>query len=140
VIIGIGTDVVDVPLFRASLTDDIIGTRFLPGEIAYCEGRARPWECFAARAAAKRAAARALGMADELGLVAELVRGNAGDVELVLSGAALEAAVTLGATDWSVSIAHTKNTALAVVVLESPDDCGIGDCRQGTHERRKDGS
>ncbi len=119
-IIGIGIDVVDVPRFREELDEDVYGC-FLVDEIDYCEGRARPWESLAARAAAKRAAARALGKDGTCGRDVELVRRTAGDIELYLSGTAMETAEALGATRWRVSIAHTKNTALAVVVLESPD-------------------
>jgi len=120
VIIGVGIDVVDVPQFREALDEDVYD-RFLIAEIDYCESRARPWECLAARAAAKWAAARALGMCGEFGQDVELVRRTAGDVELHFSGVALETAEALGATRWWVSITHTKDTALAVVVLESPD-------------------
>ncbi len=121
---GIGVGVVDVPQFREALCGDVYDL-FLIDEIDYCEGRARPWECLAGRAAAKRAAARALGMSGTCGQEAELVRRAAGDVELSLSGVALETAEALGATQWWVSITHTKNAALAVVVLESPDDLDV---------------
>jgi len=121
VITGVGIGVVDVPQFRSVLVDEDVYDRFQTAEIDYCESRARPWECLAARAAAKQATARALGMDGTCGQEVELVRQTAGDVELHLCGVALKAAKALGATRWWVSISHTKNTALAVVVLESTD-------------------
>ncbi len=148
-IIGIGTDVVDVARFRALLDDARVAELFLPDETAYCSARARPWECFAARAAAKRAFLHALAgtgigapaaawpsadgtappdtvfAGDAMGEGAlwhdvEILRRASGDVDIRITGRALEAAGAVGASRWSLSIAHTKNTALAVVVLEQP--------------------
>ncbi|MCD4690192.1 4'-phosphopantetheinyl transferase superfamily protein [bacterium] len=149
VIVGLGVDIVDVGGFRTRLSDALIEEMFLPAEIAYCSGRGRPWECYAARAAAKQALARAFGRAVSArewvgstrervsvsGQVGgareavsgpelawrevEVVRSPSGDVDLRLTGAARMAALATGAAQCTLSLAHTKRTAMAVVVLES---------------------
>ena len=135
-IIGIGIDVVDVPRFRAQLSDFDAAACFLPAEIDYCRRRARPWESLAARAAAKRALLRALpgdrgaaeGASDLASLGAsarelwrgiEVVRRQAGAVDLRLTGRALEAVEAAGVTELWISLSHTKHTALAAVMLEA---------------------
>ena len=123
-IIGVGIDVVDVDRFRTLLDDEFRAVHFRPAEAAYCSGRARPWECYAARLAAKRALHRALG-ADVVAapwLDIEVERGPAGEGDLLLTGRALATADAAGVTRRWVSLAHTESDALAVVVLESPDD------------------
>jgi holo-[acyl-carrier protein] synthase len=129
VIKGAGVEVVDVARFRAAVDDALAVRLFLPDEVAYCRGRARPWECYAARAAAKRATLSALVAAGALDQAAgdddalwrdiEVVRSDAGDVDMRFGGRVAEAAEACGALRRWVSLAHTKHTALAVVVLES---------------------
>ncbi len=149
-VIGVGIDIIDVARFRAGLNEAMVASRFSQDEAAYCRSRGRPWECFAARLAAKRAFARALAArcgppatsSEARGLDArpdvEVVRSEGGDVELRLSGEARDLALEAGAARWVVSLSHTRNTALAVVVLESTDD-GDDDRRspENSHETGK---
>jgi len=122
VIVGIGIDIVDLSEFRARLSDALIGELFLPDEAAYAASRARPWESYAARFAAKEAAMKALGAGLSQGLRwgdVEVLRGAEGELDLRLSGRALEAARAKGVTRSWVSVSHSETTAAAVVVLEA---------------------
>ena len=63
-ILGTGVDIAEVPRIRESI--ERFGDRFLhriftQGEISYCERRARRFESYAARFAAKEAGMKALG-------------------------------------------------------------------------------
>lgn len=62
-IIGIGTDIVEVPRIAAKLAkgDGFRNLVFTPFEISYCENQAVPAESYAARFAAKEALLKALG-------------------------------------------------------------------------------
>lgn len=119
--IGVGIDLVEIPRIRDLLAKH--GQRFkertfTAGEIAYCDSCADPAMHYAARFAAKEAAAKALGT----GLWAEgvvwtdleVVRGEHGKPALVLHGAAQTHAH--GGT-CLVSLTHTKELAMAQVIL-----------------------
>lgn len=88
---------------------------FTSRERAHCEGR---HTSLAARFAAKEAAAKALGTG--IGHVRwvdiEVVADSDGYPELVLHGQAAELAQQLGLVHWSVSLAHTHEHAIALVV------------------------
>lgn len=118
---GVGIDLVEVPRIRDLLAKH--GQRFkertfTAGEIAYCDSCADPAMHYAARFAAKEAAAKALGT----GLWAEgvvwtdleVVRGEHGKPTLVLHGAAQTHAK--GGT-CLVSLTHTRELAMAQVIL-----------------------
>lgn len=118
---GIGIDLVEVSRVREML--DKHGPRFkertfTSGEIAYCDSCADPAIHYAARFAAKEAAAKALGT----GLWnegvnwtdIEVVRKDSGRPVLVLHGAAKQHA---GESACLVSLTHTRDLAMAQVML-----------------------
>lgn len=122
--IGLGIDLTEVPRIRDLLTKH--GQRFkdrtfTPGEIAYCDSCADPAMHYAARFAAKEAAAKALGT----GLWAEgvewkdfeVVRASTGQPVLQLHGGAQRHAATMGVTRMLISLTHTKELAQAQVIL-----------------------
>jgi holo-[acyl-carrier protein] synthase len=120
-IVGVGVDIVDLEDFRARLTDDLIQELFLPDEISYSSSRARPWESYAARFAAKEAVMKALGAGLSQGLSwkdVEVRREESGELGLRMTGAALERARGRGAASSRLSVAHSRRSAVAVVVLE----------------------
>ncbi len=124
VIIGIGTDLAEVPRIRRSIEN--YGDRFLQRiyteqERAYSSRRANAAERFAARFAAKEAGMKAIGTGLRHGITwkdFEVVNEPSGRPTLVLSGVAKEIAERLGARRISLSLTHTAEVALAVVVLE----------------------
>ena len=123
-IVGIGTDLLDVARMECELSRDGAGFRddvFTPDESGYCEGMRHPARHFAARFAAKEAFWKAVGDGPgpaTLGDV-EVERGEGGQPRLALRGDARAAAERLGVTRTFVSLAHTATLASATVILES---------------------
>jgi holo-[acyl-carrier protein] synthase len=124
-IVGIGIDLERIDRFRDLL--DRWGARFeqklfTDAERAYCRGRARPEQHFAARFAAKEAALKAMGVPKGVGLEwqhFEIVSGPGGAPSLVLTAAARAAADRLGATRVHLTLTHSIDTAAAFVILEA---------------------
>ncbi len=118
-----GVDLLHISRVRTALMRH--GERFLarvytPGEIAYCRGRLPE---LAARFAAKEAASKALGVGMKVlnpaGIGwhdAEVLSGERGKPHLLLHGRAAALALELGWREWSISIAHERDTAIAFVV------------------------
>ncbi len=95
---------------------------FTPAEIEYCERRQTRLESYAARFAAKEAAMKALGTgwAEGVGWKdIEIVREPEGSPRLELRGRALERFRELGATRSHLSLTHSRDLAMAQVILES---------------------
>ncbi len=124
VIIGIGTDLAEVPRIRRSIEN--YGDRFLnriytERERSYSSRKANAAERFAARFAAKEAGMKAIGTGLRHGITwkdFEVVNEASGRPTLILSGVAKQIADRLGARRISLSLTHTAEMAFAVVVLE----------------------
>lgn len=125
-ILGIGSDLIEIARIEASI--DRFGDRFLrriftPGEIAYCSRRTHGMaESLAARFAAKEAGAKALGTGISRGvswLEIEVRRQRGERPTLHWSGRALARAESMGAGAVHLTLTHSRDHALAVVVLES---------------------
>ena len=118
-IIGIGVDVVEVDRIR-HLLETRPGFRdrvFTSTEIVDCQSEADPGPCYAARWAAREAAAKALGGVPQLDWHEIAVRRGAdGDPSLSLEGKARARAEQLGADRILVSISHEKSVAAAFCV------------------------
>lgn len=124
-ILGLGTDLIEIARIEASVRR--FGNRFLDrvfteAEIAYCQRkRVSAAESFAARFAAKEAGAKALGTGISRGIAwREIeVRRNPGEAPtLHWSGRAAERAASMGVRRASVSLTHSRSSAMAVVVVE----------------------
>jgi len=122
---SIGIDIVEVA--RVDEVIDRHGERFLtrvftPAEVAYCRGRKRSVEHFAARWAAKEAAVKALRSAFE-GSVGwhdvEVAKGDMGEPTLRLTGGAAALARAQGIERLHLTISHVKELAVACVVAET---------------------
>lgn len=117
-----GVDMIEICRLQEAVTRH--GARFLtrvftPAELDACGNRL---ESLAARFAAKEAAAKALGT----GIGRTGIRWT--DIEirtdtesraptLLLHGPAAEQAQTIGAREWSVSLSHDRERAIAFVVM-----------------------
>jgi holo-[acyl-carrier protein] synthase len=117
-ILKTGVDIIEIPRIQAALNRH--GERFLKRvftdpEIAECRGRA---EALAIRFAAKEAATKALGTG--IGPVAwrevETLHKWSGEPYLILHGNAERVAKALKLTTWAVSLSHSHENAIAVVV------------------------
>jgi len=122
---GTGTDIIEIARIRQSIAR--FGPRFLervftPGEIAYCERKKNAAESYAGRFAAKEAAAKALGTGIALGvgwLEIEIRRQPGERPTVHFTGRAAARAAVMGVVAASLSITHSRELALATVLLES---------------------
>jgi holo-[acyl-carrier protein] synthase len=124
-IVGSGIDIAEVPRIRNCIAR--FGERFLeriytPGEIRYCESKANSVERYAARFAAKEAAMKALGTGWSRGVRwrdIEVSREPGGRPTIVFHGKAAEFAGRMGAVHVALSLSHTREEAIAQVILEN---------------------
>jgi holo-[acyl-carrier protein] synthase len=123
-IVGLGVDLTEVDRIEAAIERrgrPFLDRLFTPSEIAYCETHRHRAERFAGRFAAKEAAMKALGTGWSRGVRwvdIEVVREPGGKPTLKLSGAACAIANGLGVKNMALTITHTGNTALALVIFE----------------------
>ena len=123
-ILGSGVDLCEVPRIEAAIARH--GRRFLARvytdrEIAYAESKANPFERYAARFAAKEAGMKALGTGWRGGIAwrdFEVSNLPSGRPTLGFHGKAAQIAGKLGVKSIALSITHTKQQALAMVILE----------------------
>ena len=123
-IVGSGIDLVEIHRIQHSV--DRYGARFLDkvytaAEQAYCLRKRNAAESLAARFAAKEAGAKALGTGMSHGVTwveIEVVRQPGGRPSLRFHGRAEEMAQRLKVQRAALSITHTKDLAMASVVLE----------------------
>jgi holo-[acyl-carrier protein] synthase len=125
-IVGSGVDLCEVDRIEKALASPH-GARlrervFTPREIAYAESKANKGERYAARFAAKEAGMKALGTGWRGGLSwqdLEVANLPSGRPTLRLHGKAAEIAEGLGVRNISLSITHTAQQAMAIVIFES---------------------
>jgi holo-[acyl-carrier protein] synthase len=124
-VLGVGTDLIETKRIEESI--DRFGKRFLErvfteGEIAYCMRKKKnAAESFAARFAAKEAGAKALGTGISRGITwkeLEVRREASGRPTLHLSGRAAEMAGGMGVRRVQLSLTHSRELAMAIVIVE----------------------
>ena len=123
-ILGTGVDIAEVVRIRQSI--ERYGERFLrriytDGEIQYCESKASRFESYAARFADKEAGMKALGTGWNHGVRwrdIEVVRPKGQRPTIQFHGQAAAIADKLGAKNVALSLTHTREEALAHVILE----------------------
>jgi holo-[acyl-carrier protein] synthase len=123
-VLGLGTDLIETKRMQESI--DRHGKRFLErvftsGEIEYCQRKKNSAESFAARFAAKEAGAKALGTGISRGVSwkeFEVRREASGRPTLHVSGRAREFAEAMGVKKMQLSLTHSRELAMAVVVAE----------------------
>lgn len=125
-VLGIGTDIVTVSRIQAAV--EKTGGRFLlrvftAAERDCCRPRRDPYECFAARFAAKEAVLKALGtgLAGCRWQDVEILPGDGRRPRVRLTGGAARAAAARGAERVLVSLAHEGGQALAFAVALGPE-------------------
>jgi NAD(P)H-hydrate epimerase len=123
-VVGIGTDLVDLDRFRATIErrPGLLDRLFTPGEREYAERRSDPVERFAVRFAAKEAFLKALGV----GIGAadwheiEVERDADGRPSLRVTGRAAELSAAAGVGEWLLTLTHGDTAAQAVAVALAP--------------------
>ncbi len=124
-IVGTGIDIAEVDRIAHSI--ERFGRRFVervftPGEIRYCESKANKAERYAGRFAAKEAAMKAIGTGWNRGVTwrdVEVTRLPGQRPTIAFHGKAAEFFAQLGAARAHLSITHTKDSAMAQVILEA---------------------
>lgn len=124
-IIGTGIDLADVKRIQRLLAkwgDRFTGRFFSPGEMAYCGQKASPAIHFAARFAAKEAFLKSLGIGLGMGVAlkdVEVVNDDRGKPDLILYGEARRMINDRGIRRMHLSLTHTAESAVAMVILEA---------------------
>lgn len=124
-VVGVGIDQIEVSRIRDSLEkhgDHFLKKIFSENEQSYCEDKADPAPCLAARFAAKEAVAKAFGtgFGKEFGwLDSEIIHGDAGEPILSFNPRATELLKSKGAEKALVSLTHLETVASAIVILVS---------------------
>jgi len=124
-IVGLGADVVEIRRVRQALKhqgERFIRRVFTAAEQEFCEARRDPAPHYAVRFAAKEALFKALGTGWAKGLSwqdVEVVRREQDAPILVLSDAAEKQSQELGTRSIHLSLSHSDDSALAVVILEN---------------------
>ena len=124
-IVGTGIDIAEVERIERSIAR--FGARFkervfTADEIRYCESKANKAERYAARFAAKEAGMKAIGTGWSRGVRwqdIEVRRLPGGRPTVVFHGKAGEIFAKLGGVRAHLSITHTKESAMAYVIIES---------------------
>jgi holo-[acyl-carrier protein] synthase len=123
-IYGIGTDIIEVARIEKVMGRDI-GFRdkiFTPGEIEYCEPKKNKYQHYAARFSAKEAFLKAIGTGWRFGIRfgdVEVYHDELGKPFIRVSGKAKDLISELSISKIHVSLSHLKETATAIVILES---------------------
>ena len=118
-----GVDLIEVARVAAVVArwgDRFLNRIYTSGEVAYCRGRVPE---LAVRFAAKEATSKALGT----GIVGiswremEVVPDRRGKPTMVLHGKAAARAVEIGLDRFEVSLSHSREMAIAMVVAIGPN-------------------
>lgn len=123
-ILGIGTDIIEVERIRASV--ERFGDRFLqrvfrPAEVAYCQSHKFAAPHLAARFAAKEAISKAFGTGIGKHLSwkdMEIMRRDSGEPYVLMHDAGAKLLQERGASRICVSLSHTQTYATAMATLE----------------------
>ncbi len=121
-IIGIGTDIIEVARIKKAVEKVNFKEKvFSAREIEYCE-KDKTGQSYAARAAAKEAFFKALGTGwrDKMKInEVETINDELGKPSIHLSGEAKKVFEKKGGKKLHVSLSHTKESAVAIVVIEN---------------------
>ena len=123
-IFGIGTDLVEIErvaekLEKKSGFKELV---FSADEIIYCETRAKKYEHYAARFAAKEAFLKALGTGWRQGTAfneIEIYNDAEGKPEMKFLGLTAKTVTDLKLGKIFVSLSHVKSMACAMVIIET---------------------
>ncbi len=124
-IISIGLDIIEVSRVRQAIqrTPRFRERVFTEAEQAYCDGcGVNAAVHYAVRFAAKEAALKALGTGWSAGIAwhdVEVARTERGAPSLVFHHRAQEIFISCGATRAHLTLSHTKEYAVAQVILEA---------------------
>jgi len=119
-IMTVGIDIIEVGRIENAIMkwgERFTKRIFLPDEIATCESRKKPYECFAGHFAAKEAFSKAIGTGIRIFCWKniQLANNKMGKPFLIIKGKSKK---LLGGRKLDVSISDTKHSAIAIVIIE----------------------
>ncbi len=121
-IVGLGIDLVEIERIAKSIKGEAFLRKvFTPAEVEACQAIKNSPECFAGRFAAKEAFMKAIGKGfrQEVWFTQIEVSNQVnGQPHIEVHGEAQSSLTSLGVKNIHVSITHTRNHAVAVVILE----------------------
>jgi len=123
-IVGLGTDLVEndrIAEMYAEYGQRFLSRIFTDEEIEYAVSHADPVPYLAARFAVKEALIKALNLRETVGLKmkdVEVAGKIFGKKSLRLHGKVRELAEAMGANNYHISLSHSRNSSMAVVILE----------------------
>jgi len=121
-ILGIGIDLMEIEKIEKQIQSDVhLRKVFTPAEIRECKSVVRSAERFAGRFAAKEAFMKAIGkgIRQEVWFTQiEVLNNQDGQPYIQVKGEAEVWLRALSVRNIHVSIAHTKQNAVAIVILE----------------------
>jgi holo-[acyl-carrier protein] synthase len=120
-----GIDIVEISKFKKVFldNDDFVSDIFSEKEKEYCLSKKDPYIHFAGRFAAKEASLKALGMGmsgagiDSMFKEIEIIPRSSGKPVLSFSGWTEKVSRKKGISQFTVSISHSENYAVATVIL-----------------------
>ena len=123
-IFGIGTDIIEVKRMEKMVARgrQTLETVFTEKEMDYCEAKARSSEHYAARYAAKEAILKALGTGWRNGLAytdIEILNEELGNPQVFVQGEVKNFLDQHQIRRTAISLSHTKEIAIAFIILES---------------------
>ena len=124
-IIGIGVDIVEIRRFSVAMersSERLLLRLFTAEEQRYCKAHRDPVPHFAARFAAKEAVFKALGTGWAKGVTwrdVEVQKAGQEAPVIVLHGEAQRLCAAKGAGNVHLSLSHSEQWVIAVVILET---------------------
>ncbi len=123
-IFGIGTDIIELDRVAQMIARgrQYLQTIFTEKEIEYCESKARKAEHYAVRFAAKEAALKALSCGWRHGLgfsEIEVLDDAQGKPQVFVYGKVKDLFEQNRIKQTSISLSHSRQNAIAVIILES---------------------
>ncbi len=123
-IFGIGTDIIEVERVAKMVARgrQYLETIFTNQEIKYCETKAKKSEHYAARYAAKEATLKAIGTGWRDGFAfsdIEVINDRLGKPQVFLHGKVRRFFDRKQIRQISISLSHSKESAVAMIVLET---------------------
>lgn len=120
-VLSAGVDLIETARIEATIArygDRFLSRVFTPYELQYCQGSIPQ---LAARFAAKEAASKVLGTGLQGGITwhdIEIVTEASGKPTIRLHGCAAQRAAQLNLAHFALSLSHTREYAIALVVAE----------------------
>ena len=122
-IVGVGIDIIQIKTIEENVHREVYVRKvYTPTEAAQCRSSSKPGECFAGKFAVKEAFMKAVGAGIRQGVAftdIEVLNRESGMPYINASSTAAIQLDSLQVEKIHVSLSHTENMVVAVVILET---------------------